>query len=279
MAFFPSRRRRFTKARRHASNWMTRRPSGFVGTPRGNYIPSRRSSKSYNVTWRPPGRRQQIGGLQFPGFPTWNGSAFPKSMYTWMTYEQIFGVSNGGAGTFGSDQTFRLNSVFDPDLTGVGHQPYGFDQLSGIYANYKVLRCRVSLWAQNPTDKTQGAYVGVSVQSSSDTNTPMANKLPQTIGERPNCNLIYVSGTGEQSNYSTFEIPLNEVLGLSREEFLKDVEDTCSAIGTNPSKAALLSLAMADPGGAASVGSVTCTVRVQLQFYVQFFGLLVQASS
>lgn len=274
---FNMRRRRFTKARRYAHRI---RPTGFVGAFRGSNMPSRRSSKSWSVQWRPPGRGQQRGGLLFsPGMPTWNSSPFPKTLYTWMTYEQIGGISNGGAGTFGTDQTFRLNSIFDPDLTGVGHQPYGYDQLSGIYGHYKVLRCRVNIWAQNPTDKTQGAYVGVTVQSSSDTNTPMSSKSPQTVAERPNANLLFVSGTGEQSTHTSFEVPLHEVLGLSKGEFLEDVEDTCAVIGTNPAKQALVSLAMADPGGAAGVGSATCTYRIQLQFYVQMFSLVTQAFS
>lgn len=276
MPFTFSRRRRFTKARRYSRRLA---PSGFVGGPSGNYMPRLRSSKSLNVAWRPPGRKQQLGGLQFPGFPTNNAAPFSKMLHTWLTYEQIGGISCGAAGLFGSDQLFRLNSLFDPDQSGVGHQPYFYDQLTGIYSRYKVLRCRVNLWVQNPTDKTNGAYVGVCVQSSDDTNTPMVSKLPQTIAERPNSNLIYISGTGEQSNYSQFEVPLHHILGLTRREFLDDVEDTCAAVGANPSRVAILGLAMVDPGGAAGAGSQTVTYRVQLQFYVQMFGLLTQVQS
>lgn len=34
---------------------------------------------------------------------------------------------------------FNLNSVWDPDLSGVGHQPYGYDQLAAIYNRYRVI--------------------------------------------------------------------------------------------------------------------------------------------
>jgi len=40
---------------------------------------------------------------------------------------------------------FNLNSLFDPDRTGVGHQPRGFDQLSGIYSRYRVLKTAYKL--------------------------------------------------------------------------------------------------------------------------------------
>jgi len=37
-------------------------------------------------------------------------------------------------------QVFNMNSLFDPDQTGVGHQPYGFDQLAALFAHYRVYK-------------------------------------------------------------------------------------------------------------------------------------------
>jgi hypothetical protein len=34
---------------------------------------------------------------------------------------------------------FRLNSVFDPNFTGTGHQPNGFDQWAAFYGKYRVV--------------------------------------------------------------------------------------------------------------------------------------------
>jgi hypothetical protein len=33
---------------------------------------------------------------------------------------------------------FRTTAVYDPDYTGTGHQPYGFDQHSRLYNHYIV---------------------------------------------------------------------------------------------------------------------------------------------
>lgn len=38
---------------------------------------------------------------------------------------------------------YKVNSIFDPDLTGVGHQPLGRDTWASIYNYYKVLECNI----------------------------------------------------------------------------------------------------------------------------------------
>lgn len=38
--------------------------------------------------------------------------------------------------------SYNLNSVFDPNLTGTGHQPMGFDQLKTLYGRYRVYNCK-----------------------------------------------------------------------------------------------------------------------------------------
>ncbi len=38
---------------------------------------------------------------------------------------------------------FSLNGMFDPDITGTGHQPRGFDQLMPLYDHYTVIAAHV----------------------------------------------------------------------------------------------------------------------------------------
>ncbi|UOF81146.1 capsid protein [Circoviridae sp.] len=39
---------------------------------------------------------------------------------------------------------FRANSCYDPDQTGGGHQPYGYDQWSNFYSRYTVIGSKIS---------------------------------------------------------------------------------------------------------------------------------------
>jgi len=47
---------------------------------------------------------------------------------------------NGGATSY---YTFRANSIFDPDFSGVGHQPLGHDQWSNFYSTYTVIGSKI----------------------------------------------------------------------------------------------------------------------------------------
>lgn len=47
------------------------------------------------------------------------------------------------------DYIFNLNSIYDPDRTGVGHQPLGYDQWSAFYNRYRVIGAKVVVQACN----------------------------------------------------------------------------------------------------------------------------------
>ena len=58
-----------------------------------------------------------------------------------MKYSETFALTSLNGYTFG----FNLNSIFDPNRTGVGHQPYGHDTLAALYNRYRVIACSWNL--------------------------------------------------------------------------------------------------------------------------------------
>lgn len=52
-------------------------------------------------------------------------------------------------GTTSASYIFRANSLFDPNNTGVGTQPYGYDQLcaaDALFQNYKVFASKITIY-------------------------------------------------------------------------------------------------------------------------------------
>lgn len=55
--------------------------------------------------------------------------------------------------TSGADNyyLFNANSIYDPDRTGTGHQPLGYDQWQNFYSHYRVLSSKISVVANSST--------------------------------------------------------------------------------------------------------------------------------
>lgn len=65
-------------------------------------------------------------------------------------------------------QQFRINSIYDPDYSGVGGQPMGRDLLASIYAYYRVLQTdiKTTLVQRTPSPgaaSTEGVLCGLTV--------------------------------------------------------------------------------------------------------------------
>jgi len=57
---------------------------------------------------------------------------------------------NPAAGAYAS-QTFRANDMYDPDYTGAGGQPLGFDQMMQWYRHFAVIGSKITVTAGTST--------------------------------------------------------------------------------------------------------------------------------
>lgn len=71
------------------------------------------------------------------------GVGFPHSMLAKLRYcdNYTLSITTGSV----AKQFMRLNSIFDPDYTGTGHQPLYRDTFAAIYDQYAVVSCEVEV--------------------------------------------------------------------------------------------------------------------------------------
>lgn len=78
------------------------------------------------------------------GAPAWAGktkSGFPKQLRMSHRYCDVYPLtSTAGSQPQGS---FSCNGMYDPDISGTGHQPMYFDQLAAIYNHYTVVKSTI----------------------------------------------------------------------------------------------------------------------------------------
>jgi len=72
---------------------------------------------------------------------------FPPTLLSKLRYCDTVPITStvGSIGKY----TFRINSLFDPDFTGVGHQPLYRDTFAAIYALYTVVSADIKLTVVN----------------------------------------------------------------------------------------------------------------------------------
>ncbi len=71
------------------------------------------------------------------------GTGLPPTKRVKLRYSEIFRITStaGAVGKF----LFAANGMYDPNLTGAGHQPYGYDQWFTFYKTATVLASRIDV--------------------------------------------------------------------------------------------------------------------------------------
>lgn len=138
------------------------------------YRKRRRSSKSRSRKGRPYKRkfyRRKNFIVQNP---------IPNSRLVRFRYCPA-GISIDPAVGLAATYVFRCNSLYDPDYTGVGHQPMGYDEMTTLYSRSTVISSKIQVTFISPGSAVNSgtAVVGIRVDTnpttSADTELNMEN--------------------------------------------------------------------------------------------------------
>ena len=156
--------------------------------PKRTYRPRktrRRSRKSY---------RKRSRRLVFTKAPIPNKFAAKLRYWDWAV------IDPGLAGTAGT-YILSCNSLFDPNTTGVGHQPRGFDQYMTMYDHYTVIGCKVTaVFTQDYAGTYDPLVVGVALKDSATAYTDVNDYME---GRNIKSRTLAASTTGENPNAIT----------------------------------------------------------------------------
>ncbi len=203
------------------------------------------------------------------GLVAWNSAApFPRIKYCSVSYADHYNLTSGVLSIFGTEQRLTLNGLFDPDITGVGHQPYGFDQLMAIYGFYKVYAVKVELEWFNPS--LDGLVVGYKVFNHQDT-VPLAG---QTYGRAKEFYGIVtkpLQASGSQRLKMTYYTPINKVSGITKLQFKSNTDLYQGNAGGNPILTPFIALATVNPQAALDI---SVSVGVKITYFSSFFNRL-----
>lgn len=176
----------------------------------------------------------------------------------------VYGV-NVAIGTVGSIPTgtkyrFSLNSLYDPDITGIGNQYYQYDQLTAVYTKYIVKSLKLEITFNDPT--TSGMFVGYSIHTDTTNNDDPTGKTIGDYMSRPNFRCVPLTNYGTESVTLMETIPLHEVFGLSQAQYLSVTDQYGAAYNASPLAQAYVDLFVCDPNSLVSPQYVRAVGRL-----------------
>jgi len=206
------------------SSMGSRRGRQLSRTPRKRGVSSAYSRGGSRVSSSLSSRSSRIGGNVLSRPTSWGSryrDPFPAVEKYQMRYSQTITI-NPGIGACGVYK-FRANSIFDPDYTGIGHQPYGHDNLESIYQHYTVDSSTITV---TPTVGVAGVW-GIQVDDNSNFSTAGFDRAVESQATS-----VCVTGSTNGQSPQTLKKSYN------RFSSFPTYKDTSSLFGASPSEEA-----------------------------------------
>lgn len=169
---------------------------------------------------------------------------------------------NPGVGT-SAIHLFRADSVYDPDYSGVGHQPLGFNQFETLYNHYCVIGAKLTARYTSPTSTVSSgtALATVGIQRS----TTLISDLDTLIERRDHATKIMTnSNAGQVCTLVKYYSP-KKVHGWTN---LGSSAETRTPISTNPSDEAYFAVGLSPISSTYDTGGTT--VSITIDYIVKF---------
>lgn len=181
---------------------------------------------------------------------------FPNSIITTLKYCDTYTLTST-AGSL-AYQVMAANGIYDPDITGIGHQPMYRDVYASVYDQYTVIGSKITV-SFNHTTSTGSVICGVRGDDDQTGTTTLSTAM-----ESNNTSWCQLGQNGSGKDtcvlYSTFE-PLM-AFGVAA----KDDGYSQTPIGANPSEQFCYHIFAAN----SNAGTSTVNIAVQIEYTVKF---------
>lgn len=122
-------------------------------------------------------------------------------------YQTIDPGTSGAAGVL----VLSANGLYDPNITGVGHQPRGFDQWMTMFDHYTVIGAKLTVRFIS-VNNTEPLIVGINLK---DNNTAYTDKNDYEEGRNLKTQLIN-SNANEEHRQLSLTFSAKKFLGISK---------------------------------------------------------------
>lgn len=204
---------------------------------------SSRRSKSRRNKGKHSGRPSPAGGGGVRGFLP-QPSLFPPARWGTHLYDGVFTLAPAASAI--AYNTFRINSVWDPDFTGVGTTVTGYTSMAALYNRYRVVCCSAHI-----TFVTAATTPVTAFAVASSTNTVGTSYT--SIMSQKNSWTAPIGNVNTRGLTHRFKMPVHTVYGTSRRAVLEE-DDWAGLTGVHPNNAVYLHVGVLNNTGTAATG-------------------------
>lgn len=159
----------------------------------------------------------------------------------------------------GGGYVMNLNSLYDPNRTGTGHQPYGYDNLALLYNRYRVISCSWVLTSPNTAAVRQ---LGCVASNDLSMTFPVFSTLKEQSRSRF---VVHVPGAPAPVLKGKCYIP--SLIGRTKAQYMAD-DQYSSVVTGSPTENALLYIQTAGPTDSPDPNA---SVQVTLEYFVEWY--------
>lgn len=183
-------------------------------------------------------------------------SVVPQKYFTTLPYFDRVGLSFSTLDY--AEYVFRVNSLFDPNLSGTGHQPRGFDQLSSLYRGYQVYGVAYDITFFTKDTSKEGFKVGVVGTPSAKASFSSSQEMSEyTVGQINWTTLTNEKPVARLRGY----LNASATEGVSRSDY-NDDDNYKAGIGANPAASPKLFIVGYTLDGTTATQGVECNVNL-----------------
>lgn len=185
-------------------------------------------------------------------------NGIPDRLISKYPYAQTFSIAT--TTTVGT-QFFR-NSMYDPDFTGTGHQPFMRDQIAALYKKYRCYGFKYDIMIQNTSSSDSMRYCVLPINHTGTNNMDSLWEKPYgkyglLTPDTGSKNIVRIRGF----------LSANKILGVTKKQF--SAEKAFSGdTGNNPTTEAYLGIFTIASN---EVTSVSARITVKLTMYTMYF--------
>lgn len=189
---------------------------------------------------------------------------FAQRYITKMKYAESLNIVGPALGGL-TQYAFNLNSIFDPNRTGFGHQPYGHDTMATLYNRYRVIKCNYVISGLAIGGTTGDSYGIIAAMPANE--VAVVTGGVAEVQENPKVKFI-TQAPNDGSKVLRGTVNLPSLMGRTTQQYIAD-DRFQATFGSSPSELGVLNIFAGLLNGNSE--QITTKLNVVLEYTVECF--------